>query len=231
MKNITNMILQKYRFKAAAVSYVNYGVLIITALLVLISAHAKSAQINDNRFKIDQRTNVTMTATMSPTHNVPTATSVTKLASTQQVTHQENVATSNAVIAETQTVFNGFVQQSEEDRQPLQAQQQEKYFDNKLQQQQQHRQQQQQQHHHHHRHRNQRQHKQRAHNTLLPPKHHRHHHSRNMLLMSSYESSTKRPYHSKFTIEELLNTKFEKKISNDIDMDPCKAGELRNAFK
>ncbi|KAM7363855.1 tolloid-like protein 1 tolkin isoform 1-T3 [Cochliomyia hominivorax] len=31
-------------------------------------------------------------------------------------------------------------------------------------------------------------------------------------------------HHSKYSIEDLLNTKFEKKISNDIDMDPCKAG-------
>ncbi|XP_037806312.1 dorsal-ventral patterning protein tolloid [Lucilia sericata] len=31
-------------------------------------------------------------------------------------------------------------------------------------------------------------------------------------------------HHSKYSIEDLLSTKFEKKISNDIDMDPCKAG-------
>uniref|UniRef100_A0A1A9WC30 Metalloendopeptidase n=1 Tax=Glossina brevipalpis TaxID=37001 RepID=A0A1A9WC30_9MUSC len=34
----------------------------------------------------------------------------------------------------------------------------------------------------------------------------------------------KHKYRSKYTIEELLNTKFERKISDDIDMDPCKAG-------
>lgn len=29
----------------------------------------------------------------------------------------------------------------------------------------------------------------------------------------------------KFTIEQLLNSHFPKKISNDFDLDPCKAGE------
>lgn len=33
-------------------------------------------------------------------------------------------------------------------------------------------------------------------------------------------------HHSKYSIEDLLNSKFEKRVSNDIDMDPCKAGEL-----
>ena len=33
-------------------------------------------------------------------------------------------------------------------------------------------------------------------------------------------------YRSKFTIEELLHRRFDHRISNDIYMDPCKAGEL-----
>lgn len=34
----------------------------------------------------------------------------------------------------------------------------------------------------------------------------------------------------KFTAEELLNTKFSNKISNDVDVDPCKAGNLIGEF-
>ncbi|XP_055853298.1 dorsal-ventral patterning protein tolloid [Episyrphus balteatus] len=41
---------------------------------------------------------------------------------------------------------------------------------------------------------------------------------------SSSSSVGGRLYHSKFTIEELMHTKYETKTSNDLDMDPCKAG-------
>lgn len=48
-------------------------------------------------------------------------------------------------------------------------------------------------------------------------------------IKSADEYYTQTPWHkhhSKYSIEDLLNMKFEKKISNDIDMDPCKAGKL-----
>lgn len=31
--------------------------------------------------------------------------------------------------------------------------------------------------------------------------------------------------HFKYTIDELLNSNFPKKITNDLDLDPCKAGK------
>lgn len=49
--------------------------------------------------------------------------------------------------------------------------------------------------------------------SVITMKHHQH------------QQPHRRVYRSKFTIEELLNTQFEYKTSNDIDMDPCKAGE------
>ncbi|CAD7084767.1 unnamed protein product [Hermetia illucens] len=48
--------------------------------------------------------------------------------------------------------------------------------------------------------------------SVITMKHHQH------------QQPHRRVYRSKFTIEELLNTQFEYKTSNDIDMDPCKAG-------
>lgn len=37
--------------------------------------------------------------------------------------------------------------------------------------------------------------------------------------------SNRRAYHSKYSIEQLLHMHVTPKVSNDIDMDPCKAGE------
>lgn len=33
-------------------------------------------------------------------------------------------------------------------------------------------------------------------------------------------------YHNKFSIDELLSSKYDYKISEDIDMDPCKSGNF-----
>lgn len=35
----------------------------------------------------------------------------------------------------------------------------------------------------------------------------------------------RRPAKFKYTVEELLHSHFDRKLSNDIDIDPCKAGE------
>ncbi|XP_017467275.1 PREDICTED: uncharacterized protein LOC108359767 isoform X1 [Rhagoletis zephyria] len=53
---------------------------------------------------------------------------------------------------------------------------------------------------------------------------HAHHHGHNMLPGPHRGVSAKRHYHSKYTIEELLNMKVQHRLSDDIDMDPCKAG-------
>ncbi|TDG44138.1 hypothetical protein AWZ03_009469 [Drosophila navojoa] len=37
--------------------------------------------------------------------------------------------------------------------------------------------------------------------------------------------NNRRAYHSKYSIEQLLHMHVTPKVSNDIDMDPCKAGE------
>lgn len=34
----------------------------------------------------------------------------------------------------------------------------------------------------------------------------------------------------KYSVQELLNTVFPKKISNDLDLDPCKAGKAGASF-
>ena len=44
--------------------------------------------------------------------------------------------------------------------------------------------------------------------------------------IESYSRMPWHKHHSKYSIEDLLSMKFERKISNDIDMDPCKAGKL-----
>lgn len=36
--------------------------------------------------------------------------------------------------------------------------------------------------------------------------------------------------HFKYTIDELLTNNFPKKITNDLDLDPCKAGKLIRYF-
>ena len=41
----------------------------------------------------------------------------------------------------------------------------------------------------------------------------------------TFSTNQRRLYSSKFSVEELLGKHFEKRISNDIFMDPCKAGE------
>lgn len=40
----------------------------------------------------------------------------------------------------------------------------------------------------------------------------------------------RRAYHSKYSIEQLLHMQVTPKVSNDIDMDPCKAGEWFDGF-
>lgn len=75
-------------------------------------------------------------------------------------------------------------------------------------------------------------------------KHHHQHHNqhkhrsdrarRNRNLIESFNDNNdlivatpieKRTYHSKFTIDDLYYKSYEMKVSNDIDMDPCKAGK------
>lgn len=53
-----------------------------------------------------------------------------------------------------------------------------------------------------------------------------HHHRRR--LFDEYLGTIRRlrrPYRSKYTIEELMRLQVSPKVSGDIDMDPCKAGE------
>lgn len=49
----------------------------------------------------------------------------------------------------------------------------------------------------------------------------------NASLMIESSSISTVNYHNKFSIDELLSSKFEFKISEDIDMDPCKSGMYR----
>ncbi|XP_053945227.1 uncharacterized protein LOC128854836 [Anastrepha ludens] len=53
---------------------------------------------------------------------------------------------------------------------------------------------------------------------------HAHHLSHNMFTSPLRGVSAKRYYHSKYSIEELMNMKVQHRLSDDIDMDPCKAG-------
>ncbi|XP_068152674.1 protein tolkin [Drosophila tropicalis] len=111
-------------------SYTNYALLVATALLVLISAHAKSTKLNGNG---EMSLSMDHVAAVSPDRPI-------------EETKQQH-----------------------------------------------------QQHHHHHRRR-----------------------GTNLHLLRALRN--RRAYHSKYSIEQLLHMQVMPKVSNDIDMDPCKAG-------
>lgn len=49
----------------------------------------------------------------------------------------------------------------------------------------------------------------------------------NETLLLSYEKRAADFKHHKYSIDELLNSDFEYKVSDDIDMDPCKSGKFK----
>lgn len=51
-----------------------------------------------------------------------------------------------------------------------------------------------------------------------------------LVLGKSISERTKKSQSFKYTIEELLTSTFPKKTSNDLDLDPCKAGKLKKCF-
>ncbi|KRG00001.1 uncharacterized protein Dwil_GK27666 [Drosophila willistoni] len=118
-------------------SYTNYALLVATALLVLISAHAKSTKLNGNG---EMSLSMDHVAAVSPDRPID---------ETRQQHHQ--------------------------------------------------------QHHHHHQHRRR---------------------GTNLHLLRALRN--RRAYHSKYSIEQLLHMQVMPKVSNDIDMDPCKADEDAN---
>lgn len=126
---------------ARTMSYANYGLLVGAAMLVLISAHVKSAKL-----------------------------------------HEQPIDTGNAAVSMEHVAVD---KQSEDLAQLLPYQQQQQ-----LQQQ-------------------------------LP--HGRQHKSR--VKQARRVHQHRRAYHSKYSIEQLLHMHVTPKVSNDIDMDPCKAGE------
>lgn len=134
------MALQRGARIGRTMSYANYGLMVGTAMLVLISAHVKSAKLHEQP-----------TDTVSMDH-----VAVDK--------HNEDLAA------------------------PLPYQQQQQ----------------------------QQQHGPPGHGTRLHKRLHK---------QSKQAHNHRRAYHSKYSIEQLLHMHVTPKVSNDIDMDPCKAGE------
>lgn len=53
----------------------------------------------------------------------------------------------------------------------------------------------------------------------------------NCLTLSNYTVTQKHRQGTKYTSEELLTKRFPRKISNDVDLDPCKAGNIFGIMK
>lgn len=136
-------------------SYANYGLLVCTAMLVLISAHVKSAKMHEQ--PLDTATDAATDAA-TDTGNRPSVS-------------LDHIAIGKQSVED---LANPLPYQPQQQQQQLPHGRQHKRVKQSMRQLHQHR----------------------------------------------------RAYHSKYSIEQLLHMQVTPKVSNDIDMDPCKAGEF-----
>ena len=192
-----------------AISFSNYMAIIATTILVMIIAHAKSSQIIETRHL--QETFVAPNQHQSLQPNIR-ANFTNKDEEKGQEEGNEN---GKEKVEKTETLPEMPALVEEEHHQHAIRH----HLHHLLASQQRHN------HHKHHHHVANRE--QAGGNHLVHHKNnHYHFNNKNLMPNSEIDVDDKRSYRSKFSIEQLLNTQFEKKVSNDIDMDPCKAGKF-----